>query len=88
MVALEPLPTTIALAVMKSAPIPAEPELCPICKNARSIIIVEHQFNLIIDQLLQPLSHDWPLDHHAAIDVLMRLSAESIMNGQMSAPTV
>jgi hypothetical protein len=67
MVVLELFPTTIALAVMKSVPITAEPELCPMRKNARYVIIVEHQFNLITDQLLQPLSRDWPSEHQAAL---------------------
>ena len=88
MVVLELLPSTIALAATKSTRITAKPELCPMCKNARYVIIVEHQFNLITDQLLQPLSRDWPSEHQAAIDALTGLSAESVMNGQTSAPAV
>ena len=34
------------------------------------------------------MSCDWPSEHQAAIDALVGLSAESVMNGQMSAPTV
>jgi hypothetical protein len=81
-------PTTIALVVTKSTPITAEPELCPMRKIARYVRIVEHQFNLFTDQLLQPLSLDWPSEHQAAIDALTGLSAESVMNGQTSAPAV
>ena len=88
MVVLEPLLTTIASAATKSTPITAEPELCPMHKNARYVIVVKHQFNLITNQLLQPLCRDWPSEHQAAIDTLTGLSAESIINGQTSAPAV
>jgi hypothetical protein len=57
-------------------------------KNAKYVIIVECQFNSITDQLFQPLCHDWPSEHQAAIDTLTGLSAESIINGQTSAPAV
>jgi hypothetical protein len=88
MVVPELLPTTIALAATKSVPITAEPELCPMRKNARYDRVAKHQFNLLTDQLFQSLSRDWPSEHQAAIDALTGLSAESVMNGQTSAPAV
>jgi hypothetical protein len=58
------------------------------CKNARYDRVVEHQFNSLTDQLFQSLSRDWPSEHQAAIDALTGLSAESVINGQTSAPAV